>query len=261
MSSPAKRRRKNDFKASEKPVHNLDYFFAKQKDKAQTASASAPNQDAAKSPHNGRADTQLSDEELARKLQEEWNKEDGAHNTQEPERQETPLEGRSGDIEQYTPGEGSSSADMNGVVEDLLQPPTVKNTLKLQSTSTAEDTLASSVPFDQSPLTFEPSEYVPDLKLHWAADGGQATYALLTRCFVLVNSTQSRIKIVDTLVNLLRTIIEGDPESVLPAVGVPPFGTIYIYLHSSRFGLPRTLLRRHTPISSWVWVGQLFRKP
>lgn len=263
MSSPAKRRRKNDFKASEKPVHNLDYFFAKQKDKTQTASASAPNQDAVKSPHNGQADTQLSDEELARKLQEEWNREDGAHNTQEPERQETPLEGRSGgdNNEQYTLGEGSSAADMNGVVEDALQPSTVKNTLKLQSTATAEDTLASTIPFDQSPLTFEPSDYIPDLKSHWAADGGHATYALLTRCFVLVNSTQSRIKIVDTLVNLLRIIIEGDPESVLPAVGVPPSDTIHIRLHPSRFGLPRTLLRRPTPISSWVWVDQLFRKP
>ncbi|KAK5240405.1 hypothetical protein LTR16_010679, partial [Cryomyces antarcticus] len=30
--------------------------------------------------------------------------------------------------------------------------------------------------------------------------------------------TQSRIKIVDTLVNLLRVIIEGDPDSLLPAV-------------------------------------------
>jgi DNA ligase-1 len=40
----------------------------------------------------------------------------------------------------------------------------------------------------------------------------------LTRCFILINSTTSRIKIVDTLVNLLRTIIEGDPSSLLPAV-------------------------------------------
>ncbi|KAB2581011.1 DNA ligase ATP-dependent [Lasiodiplodia theobromae] len=241
MSSPAKRRKKNDFKASEKPVHNLEYFFAKQKDKTQTASASTPNQDAAKSPHNGRADTQLSDEELARKLQEEWNREDGVHNTEEPERQETPLEGRSGgDNEQYTPGgEGSSTADMNGVVEHVLQPPTVKNTLKLQSTATDEDAIASTIPFDQSPLTFEPSKYVPDLKSHWAADGGHATYALLTRCFVLVNSTQSRIKIVDTLVNLLRTIIEGDPESVLPAVWLatnsiaPPYADLELGLGGS----------------------------
>jgi DNA ligase-1 len=35
---------------------------------------------------------------------------------------------------------------------------------------------------------------------------------------VLVNSTQSRIKIVDILVNLLRTIIEADPESLRATV-------------------------------------------
>ena len=35
---------------------------------------------------------------------------------------------------------------------------------------------------------------------------------------MLVNSTQSRIKIVDTLVNLLRVIIEADPKSLLPTV-------------------------------------------
>jgi DNA ligase-1 len=57
------------------------------------------------------------------------------------------------------------------------------------------------------------------LKKQWAQqEGGHITYALLTQGFILINSTQSRIKIVDTLVNLLRTIIEGDPESLLPAV-------------------------------------------
>ena len=49
-------------------------------------------------------------------------------------------------------------------------------------------------------------------------DEGGATYALLTRCFVLVSGTTSRIKIVDTLVNCLRLLIEGDPDSLLPAV-------------------------------------------
>jgi len=69
-------------------------------------------------------------------------------------------------------------------------------------------------------LTFEPAKYIEDLQGHWAAEGGNASYALLTKCFVLVNSTQSRIKIVDTLVNLLRVIIEGDPSSLLPTVRV-----------------------------------------
>ncbi|OJD38100.1 dna ligase 1 [Diplodia corticola] len=207
MSSPAKRRKKYDTKASDRPVRSLDYFFAKQKDNSQTAPPSAPKHDTANSSQNGTAEAQLTDEELARKLQEEWNREDGNRSTQEPPQQEVAPRGESSDREQVVEGErlGSNAT-------------AATNTLRLQSTATAEDTIASNIPFDQSPLTFRPSDYVSDLKTHWATDGGHATYALLTRCFVLVNSTQSRIKIVDTLVNLLRTIIESDPHSVLPAV-------------------------------------------
>lgn len=93
-----------------------------------------------------------------------------------------------------------------------------KGTLSLQSVAASVDTVSESIPFDQSPLVFDPSDYVPKLKAHWAREGGSASYALLTRCFVLVSSTASRIKIVDTLVNCLRIIIEVDPESLLPAV-------------------------------------------
>ena len=93
-----------------------------------------------------------------------------------------------------------------------------KNTLSLQSATADEDTITYDIPFDQSPLTFDPQKYIPELKKQWVTDNGHATYALLTHCFVMVNSTQSRIKIVDTLVNTLRVIIEGDPQSLLPAV-------------------------------------------
>jgi DNA ligase-1 len=67
-------------------------------------------------------------------------------------------------------------------------------------------------------LTFDPAKYIPQLQESWASEGGAASYSLLTRCFVLVNSTQSRIKIVDTLVNCIRLLIEADPSSLLPAV-------------------------------------------
>ncbi|KAK4077272.1 hypothetical protein Purlil1_12396 [Purpureocillium lilacinum] len=87
---------------------------------------------------------------------------------------------------------------------------------------TAEDTDTSSMPLDESPLIFDPSRYVTQLQEHWAADGGNASYGLLTRCFVLVNATTSRIKIVDTLDNFLRVLIEADPSSLLPAVPQGP---------------------------------------
>jgi DNA ligase 1 len=98
-----------------------------------------------------------------------------------------------------------------------------KSTLSLQSIAASVDTISGSIPFDESPLTFEPEKYVPLLRDHWAKDGGNASYALLTRCFVLVNGTTSRIKIVDTFVNCLRVLIEGDPESLLPAVSLLAF--------------------------------------
>ena len=223
MSSPAKRRKKNDYNNSDKPVRGLDYFFAKQREAVKGA------EPAKKAPGNGNGvqedvkkddTTQLTDEELARKLQEEWNNEG----------RDTSVDS-SDDL--YAGPEKTPKDD--AVQENLVKntdishgdsaprrtfgfTPSKQNTLALQSTGADEDTVCASLPFDQSPLEFEPLRYISDLQKHWASDGGHATYALLTRAFVLVNSTQSRIKIVDTLVNLLRCIVEGDPESLLPAV-------------------------------------------
>ncbi|PVH92962.1 ATP-dependent DNA ligase [Periconia macrospinosa] len=223
MGSPAKRRKKND--GSSQPVRNLNYFFAKQRDTAK------PN---AEEPQKGpgttqdgleeRGDSTLTDEELARKLQAEWDAEDrnalsAPTNTKEPYDEAT-----------KSSSNGATNDGQTNNVVDRIEPqkppieppkppqPKQKNTLSLQSTAAEEDIVSSNIPFDQSPLEFEPAKYIPDLQKYWASEGGHATYALLTRCFILINSTTSRIKIVDTLVNLLRTIIEGDPESLLPAV-------------------------------------------
>lgn len=114
-----------------------------------------------------------------------------------------------------------------------------KGTLSLQSVAASVDSVSESIPFDQSPLVFDPSEHVPKLKEHWASEDGSASYALLTRCFVLVSSTSSRIKIVDTLVNCLRVLIEADPESLLPAVWLatnsisPPYVSLELGLGGS----------------------------
>ncbi|KAK8218122.1 hypothetical protein IWZ01DRAFT_137997 [Phyllosticta capitalensis] len=224
MSSPAKRRRKNNFSGSTAPVRGLDYFFNKQKEKPQVAEPSPKDAtDAQTAPEPPAEDSTLTDEQLARKLQEEWDRE--ANGAQE--RAQTPPQdgqnGRHGDTgSKEAPLPPNSTDPPQTPIEprqEIEAKPSVgKNVLKLQSNATAEDTITTNIPFDESPLQFDPSKYVSELQAHWGADGGNATYALLTRCFVLVNSTQSRIKIVDTLVNLLRTIIEGDPESLLPAV-------------------------------------------
>ncbi|KAH7085517.1 hypothetical protein BKA63DRAFT_19373 [Paraphoma chrysanthemicola] len=220
MSSPSKRRKKND--GSSQPVRKLDYFFAKQTSKA-AAKDSPGNAHAGDSELGIDDKVELTDEEYARKLQEEWNKED-----QQPSPAPEPVSSNelyedpkdtTTDGTVATNGQEATAADQSVSQESSGAPaPKQKNTLSLQSTASEEDTITTNIPFDQSPLEFDPSKYTPELQKHWVTDGGHATYALLTRCFVLVNSTTSRIKIVDTLVNLLRTIIEGDPSSLLPAV-------------------------------------------
>lgn len=247
MSTPNKRRKKNDFQASPKPVRSLHDFFGKPKDGSKTngAQAEIPQQDQ-------QEESTLTDEQLARKLQAEWDAQDrptqhGASDAEvtgiEPPvlAEEDLLGSRYQDNahdELYAePEEKADETTSTSIKDDSIKeednaPPAPapanafafmgkKNTLSLQSATAEEDTISYNVPFDESPLTFDPQKYIPELRKQWTStEDGNATYALLTRCFVLVNSTQSRIKIVDTLVNLLRVIIEGDPESLLPAVSI-----------------------------------------
>ncbi|KAM3070131.1 hypothetical protein ACMFMF_008484 [Clarireedia jacksonii] len=257
MGTPTKRRKLNH-DAKPPVARNLDFFFGKQKqDKQKPTSqyAASPS----RSTHDNEEATNLTDEELARKLQAEWDQEANANDG-------IKEEGSSGqdsaDNNGRQPGPASfpfravdnegAKIDINGAgnpedmqhlekanVEPAVKLSAKKNVLSLQSAGMAEDTISSTIPFDESPLTFDPSKYIEELKGHWAAEGGDASYALLTRCFILVNSTQSRIKIVDTLVNLLRVIIEGDPSSLLPTVWLatnaisPPYISLELGLGGS----------------------------
>ncbi|KAF2702628.1 ATP-dependent DNA ligase [Pleomassaria siparia CBS 279.74] len=225
MGSPAKRRKKNDHNGSTQPVRSLDYFFAKQKEDAAAKGLTAMKQEekdriTENVDVKGGDKPELTDEELARQLQEEWNKEDQNGDAESSkDLYDDPPKAFIVDPAVLNPEDNAHTDSAIAPVETLIAMlPKKNNTLSLQSTSAEEDAISANIPFDQSPLEFDPSKHVPDLQKHWALEGGHASYALLTRCFVLVNSTTSRIKIVDTLVNLLRTIIEGDPESLLPAV-------------------------------------------
>ena len=220
MPSPAKKRKLNGgSKASASPVKGLEYFFNKQK---QSTSEQPPRECTQVVQQSG----PLTDEELARKLQEEWDREVA------DERQNgDSAESGSQDIESETtePLNGLLQQEdvlSNQAVEQSSTPAPVpkepgdgvKKTLTLQSASISEDSINTTVPLDEPPLTFDPSKYIGQLQQSWSTEGGDASYALLTRCFVLVSSTTSRIKTVDTLVNCLRLLIEGDPSSLLPAV-------------------------------------------
>lgn len=176
----------------------------------------------------------MTDEELARKLQLEWDQQDKSQSDNAHDRLKDPssdsaylsqdkhLKELNDGVLSYraSPSGTTRTADKLGSQAEnkVTIGPEKKATLSLQSAASAEDAVSLTVPFDANPLTFNPVEYIPALKEYWAKEDGDASYGLLTRCFILINSTQSRIKIVDTLVNFLRIIIEGNPTSLLPAV-------------------------------------------
>ena len=266
MSSPAKRRKKNDHgKAIASPGRNLDFFFAKQRGAdapsataqtvAQTANVSAElqaltssNDIAVPGPQAssqlssdagaGLSDAVLTDEEVARRLHEELNGVDGEGGNATDRGEVGEGSGASSALAQVAYQEPTISSrlgaqDQNLVdnlysIDDIEKPnhhaisklplATKKETLSLQSTVAEQDKKSTEIPFDEFCLTFDPQKYISDLRREWDALGGNATYALLVQCFTLVSGTQSRIKIVNILVNFVRTLIEGDPESLLPAV-------------------------------------------
>ncbi|KAK0710496.1 hypothetical protein B0T21DRAFT_298075 [Apiosordaria backusii] len=215
MASPAKKRKLNpDTKKGAAPAtKGIQYFFAKQQQNGKTASSStATPEPQQKGSQSEKSEEQLTDEELARKLQAEW---DAEVQAAQPLAETGLPEVEEPKTSQSTP---APLSPLKPSVSSKVETANFKNTLSLSSVAAVEDQVTASIPLDESPLTFDPSKYIPQLQESWAAEGGKASYALLTRCFVLVSSTQSRIKIVDTLVNCLRLLIEGDPFSLLPAV-------------------------------------------
>ena len=92
------------------------------------------------------------------------------------------------------------------------------------------------IPLDKDPLQFNPST---DANCATSWSPGRTPYAFLTHSFILINSTRSRLKIVDYLVNTLRVVIHHDPESLLPLVWLttnaiaPPFEGIELNLGGS----------------------------
>ncbi|KXH39919.1 DNA ligase I [Colletotrichum nymphaeae SA-01] len=244
MPSPSKKRKLNDQSSTGVPSRGLEYFFSKQKQNG-TSSPKPTTEPAPEAIPNGTgsADQQpeLTDEELARKLQAEWDAEvqnERAESTPCPEPAKDPSS-RSNETNGEEPIEANPGlkGSLTSSVLPIVTPKT--KTLSLSSVANAEDTVSATIPLDQSPLTFDPSEFVPQLKESWAAEGGHASYAFLTRCFISVSATQSRIKIVDTLVNCIRVLIEADPESLLPAVWLatnsisPPYISLELGLGGS----------------------------
>ncbi|KAI9738260.1 MAG: hypothetical protein M1834_008758 [Cirrosporium novae-zelandiae] len=278
MASPAKRRRRNGHTASSQPVRSLDYFFNKQKKDQESqrerkvVTRDLYTSEGSKSRKSEHSDNQtLSDETLARRLQAEWNEQlepsiastiqkTIVENTEEKDEKNrskgsfSRSESQEDSITSFTPRLSTpvAAASNTTITEapnevpgnhfdhrDRKKPSDKVNFLSLQAATATEDVVSAGIPFDESVLTFDPSKYLPDLDDLWASEGGDASYSLLARCFVIVNGTTSRIKIVDTLVNLLRIIIEANPSSLLPAVWLatnsisPPYVSLELGLSSS----------------------------
>jgi DNA ligase-1 len=271
MSSPAKKRKLNkDSKPASVPTRGLEYFFSKQKQNgnASVASGSQTPGEVPNAAASAAQDQELADEELARKLQAEWDQEvaaanaNGGNDAPSPTPETVQIDAEESIHVEIPPVSKSVQSKAFPALEQAGQKG--KGTLSLQSVAASVDAVSESIPFDESPLTFEPSKYISQLKQHWASEDGNASYALLTRCFVLVSSTQSRIKIVDTLVNCLRVLIEADPESLLPAVSVETKSVLLSGMNtnsSGRSGWRRTPSRRPTYHLSSGWVVRRSPKP
>ena len=219
MSTPTKKRKLNNGSTTSSPSKGLEYFFSKQRQSNVAMTQSAVTESHAANSNGDEAKHEMTDEELARKLQAEWDREAAASTEAEAsgDRSESSALRSCALVAPATAGpEATREAPLTVEKQDAKE-----KTLTLQSAGNSDDTTTSGIPLDESPLTFEPAKYVPDLKRHWASEDGDASYAILTRCFVLASATNSRIKIVDTMTNCLRLLIEGDPSSLLPAVNFP----------------------------------------
>jgi DNA ligase-1 len=233
MSTTPRKKRKLNTQFGSSPsqgTRSIDFFFGKARNRSEKLDVHVESSDDKQSAAATLADRatatdtaqSMTDEELARKLQAEWDQEDAdvRGSAQELTSADAQLPGDGdSDAVGVKPSTGErESPEVAGESKSTLPLAVQKTTLSLQSATAEEDTISYNIPFDQSPLTFDPQDYIPALQTQWQKSSNKSTYALLTHCFMLVNATTSRIKIVDTLTNLLRTLIEGDPGSLIPAV-------------------------------------------
>ncbi|RPA82251.1 putative DNA ligase I [Ascobolus immersus RN42] len=286
-SAPTKKRKAAaGVKKNATPSKGILYFFNKQ------TNANAGHDDGKKAAQT--------DEELARELQDKWNKEDGklskssvstdlADSSQGLKRKADEVDGleesASKKIEVFVgkdrleeeleeeesiaiedginnpsknlglgPSgnklETESRPDLEAKPESTQPKPAPRNPFDLSAASTAPDNTSeiNTIPFDHDPFTFDPTAYS-----HLPTP---IPYALLAHAFTLVNSTRSRIKITDSLTNLLRLLILHDPSSLLAAVWLttndvaPPYEGV-------EYGIGSQILSKAIQNTSGISAGQL----
>ena len=202
MASPSKRKR---VASTEVSKYGVDYLFKRQAEKQQVLS---PSTDIAVVQRQIDAD-----EAFARSLQQATSKNLASSPT------DAVIE-----LDEEQPKESVPSVD---IVQEVT----------MTQPSEIDGEPGIPIPLDKGPLDFSVKEDAAIAGL-WSKQGG-APYSFLSQTFVLVNSTRSRLKIVDYLVNSLRVLIHYDPGSLLHAVWLmtnaiaPPFEPIELNLGPS----------------------------
>lgn len=168
------------------------------------------------------------DEDLARRLHQEWSGQNGDSSQQLDEKKTPPL--RSPPRKPTGPATPTSPSK---------RPPVTPKPVDLA----AMDASIQAIPLGDDIFVFDP----------WAIDTSTwpmisdkesnltptTPYALLTHAFVLITATRSRLAITTLLTNLLRTVRAHDPESLLPTVYLvsnhiaPPYDGIELGLGGS----------------------------
>jgi DNA ligase 1 len=248
--SPKKKRR-----LETTPVkHSLEFFFAKQAQtpprrvkEESTFSATRGTEDV----EIQRLKQELADEKLARELQEletasKTNDEQFARQLDEfyhsvdgdstiTDEPVTPIKNKkySGkDLDTPTPDRADKS---NLERMNSLSPLAMKVAGKSTEIQTSLKEICA-IPLDKDPLAFDPAV---DAACADSWSPQKTPYAFLTHAFILINSTRSRLKMVDYLVNTLRVVIHHDPLSLLPLVWLttnaiaPPFKGVELNIGGS----------------------------
>ncbi|GAA5998682.1 uncharacterized protein JCM10292_007156 [Rhodotorula paludigena] len=118
-------------------------------------------------------------------------------------------------------GEGKPTPTKNISIFDTTAAGASTSASASASSSSASQPLPPSKPLDTPLFSFLPSSDV-----HFAAPAARLPFAFLTDALVRIGSTRSRLEIQLVLTNLLRTVIEKDPDSLVSV----------IYLLSNRIG-------------------------
>jgi DNA ligase 1 len=178
---------------------------------------------------------ELDDEEFARRLARDYEVADNVADGVKEESAKQDTEDLYGDspIKQQPPD--IKAEDTSTYTNSSKPIPRLKLAVNDGSSTTSLEEIYS-IPLDKDPLQFDPAI---DARCAGTWSSQNTPYAFLTHAFILINSTRSRLKIVDYLVNALRVVTHHDPTSLLPLVWLttnaiaPPFEGVELNLGGS----------------------------